>query len=101
VEKIDFVTSPGHLGGGDARSRLRLPGQGPHLVITDRALFDFDIEGREMTLIEMAPGETAASIQADVGWPLRVSPNLKEMTPPTTAELSIIREQLDPAGLYR
>ena len=101
VEKLDFVTSPGHLSGGTARDELRLPGTGPQLVITDRALFDFNNPDREMTLIEMAPGETAVSIQSDVAWPLRISPNLKEITPPQPEELEIIRQQLDPDGLYR
>lgn len=101
VEKLDFMTSPGHLDGGSARQHLGLPGSGPQLVITDRALFDFDNEDHEMTLIEVAPGETAVTIQADVSWPLRISPNLKEMTPPTAVEFAIIREQLDPEGLYR
>ncbi len=101
VEKLDFVTSPGHLDGGDARQQLGLPGSGPQLVITDRALFDFDNEAREMTLIEIAEGETAASIQADVAWPLRVSPDLRPMIPPKSDELAVIREQLDPEGLYR
>ena len=45
--------------------------------------------------------ETAESIQALVGWPLHISPNLREITPPTADELAIIREQLDPAGRYR
>ena len=101
VEKIAFTTSPGHLDGGDARRQLGLPGGGPALVITDRASFDFDNEAREMTLTEVAAGETAGSIQAEVGWPLRVSPALREMTPPTAAELDIIRQDLDPQGLYR
>ena len=101
VEKLDFLTSPGHLEGGEQRTKLGLPGKGPSLVITDRALFDFDNPEREMTLIEVAEGETAESIQADVAWPLRISPNLKEMTPPTLEELDIIRLQLDTEGLYR
>lgn len=101
VEKLDFLTSPGHLDGGNAREKMGYPGAGPQLIITDRALFNFDNEEREMTLIEVAAGETAVSIQADVSWPLRVSPDLKEMMPPTAVELAIIREQLDPEGLYR
>ena len=91
VEKLDFVTSPGHLQGGDGRQQLNLPGQGPALVITDRALFDFDNPEREMTLVELAPGETVASVQAEVSWPLRVAPELKTMLPPTEEELTIIR----------
>ncbi|HEX6384766.1 MAG TPA: CoA-transferase [Anaerolineae bacterium] len=101
VEKLDFLTSPGHLAGGDGRRQLGLPGRGPELVVTDRALFDFANEDHEMTLTEVAPGETAESIQAEIGWPLRVSPDLRELTPPTAAELEIIRQDLDPQGLYR
>ena len=101
VEKLDFRTSPGHLDGRAARQDLNLPGSGPHMVITDRALFDFDNPDREMTLIQVAPGETAATIQEEIAWPLRVSPGLTAVTPPSASELAIIRQQLDPAGLYR
>lgn len=101
VEKLDFRTSPGHLEGGSARQRLGMPGSGPQVVITDRALFDFANEEREMTLTQVAPGETAVTIQELVGWPLRISPNLRTMDPPTPEELAIIRQQLDPEGLYR
>jgi glutaconate CoA-transferase, subunit B len=91
VEKLDFVTSPGHLQGGDGRAQLNLPGAGPALVITDRALFSFDNPQREMTLVELAPGETVESVQAEVSWPLRVAPELRQMAPPTEEELSIIK----------
>jgi glutaconate CoA-transferase subunit B len=101
VDKLNFQTSPGHLHGGPAREELRLPGAGPQLVITDRALFNFDNPQREMTLIQIAPGETAESIQQEVGWPLRISPDLHEVTPPSVEELDIIRRQLDPGGMYR
>ncbi|MCO5186658.1 MAG: CoA-transferase subunit beta [Anaerolineae bacterium] len=101
VEKLDFCTSPGHLDGVMRRSDLGLPGNGPALVITDRALFNFDNPNREMMLIELAPGESVDSVRADVGWDVRVSADVRMMTPPTPEELAIIREQLDPAGLYR
>lgn len=98
VAELDFVTSPGHVPG---HGRRGIPGGGPQLVITDRALFNFDNDQREMTLIEIAPGETVDSIQADVAWPLRVSADLRPMVPPTADELYIVRETLDPTGLYR
>lgn len=101
VEKLDFITSPGHLNGGEQADQLGIPGKGPSLIITDRALFDFDNPEREMTLIEIGVSETVESIQADVAWPLRVSPNLKEMMPPTAEELDIIRLELDVNGRYR
>jgi glutaconate CoA-transferase, subunit B len=101
VETLNFHTSPGHLSGKNARQALKIPGQGPALVITDRALFSFNNPQKEMMLIELAPGETGKSIQEDIGWTLHISPNLKEIAPPTSLELEIIRNQLDPKGIYR
>mgnify|MGYP003618667948 CR=1 FL=1 len=101
IPKIDFLTSPGHLDGGDARQRLGMPGYGPDKVITDRALFTFDNPEREMMLVELAPGETIENVQAVVGWPVRVADEMRQMETPSTEELTLIREELDPQGLYR
>lgn len=101
VPRLDFVTSPGHLDGGDARGRLGLPGGGPALVITDLALFDFANERREMQLIAAHPGVTVDQVRAEVGWELRVAPELRETPAPSGAELHLVRVELDPQGLYR
>ncbi|MDX1418177.1 MAG: CoA-transferase, partial [Candidatus Promineifilaceae bacterium] len=101
VNALDFKTSPGHLGGKQSRMDLKLPGDGPALVITDRAIFNFNNPQREMMLIEIAPGETVDKIREVVGWPLLVSSNLQEVSPPRSEELEIIRHELDPSGLYR
>jgi glutaconate CoA-transferase subunit B len=101
VERLHFLTSPGYIDGRDARDQLGLPGAGPELVITDKALFNFDAYSREMTLFQIAPGESTESIQQEVGWPLLVSENLREMDLPTEEELALIRQELDPQGMYR
>ncbi|RMH02476.1 MAG: CoA-transferase subunit beta [Chloroflexi bacterium] len=101
VSKLDFCTSPGHLEGSNSRQNLGLPGHGPVQVITDRAIFDFATPAKEMRLTAVAPGETAESIQKEVGWPLNISPSLNQMPHPTPEELRLIREELDPQGLYR
>jgi glutaconate CoA-transferase subunit B len=101
VPKLDFVTSPGHLDGGNAREQLGMPGKGPDLVITDKGLFSFDNPEREMMLVELAPGATVDSVQAEIGWPLRAAASLRSMPPPDESELRILREDLDPQGLYR
>ena len=54
-----------------------------------------------MTLLEIGHGETVQSIQEEVGWELHVASNVREMVPPSANELTVIREQLDPQGLYR
>jgi glutaconate CoA-transferase subunit B len=101
VEKLDFLTSPGHLGGGDGRAALRLPGGGPRVVVTDKCVFHFDQTTREMTLHSLHPGIELAEIREEVGWDLKVAPDLGETEIPTDEELHLLREKLDPQGLYR
>lgn len=101
VEKLDFVTSPGHLNGGDSRARLGLPGGGPEIVITDMAILNFDNPEREMQLSALYPGVSAKNVQDEVGWPLRVAANVQEVSGPSAEELRLVREELDPNGMYR
>jgi glutaconate CoA-transferase, subunit B len=101
VDKLDFLTSPGHLTGGDSRARLGLPGGGPELVITDKAVLNFDNPEREMQLSELYPGVTVKDVQAEVGWPLRLAMTIGETAAPTTEELHLIRDEVDPQGMYR
>jgi glutaconate CoA-transferase subunit B len=102
VEKLDFQTSPGHLGGlPGQRKQLGMPGAGPQLVVTNKAIFGFDQQSGEMTLKSIHPGVTLEEVQAEIGWSLRVSPDLSETPPPNADELRIIREELDPDGIYR
>jgi len=100
VEKLDFLTSPGHLTGRDSRARLGLPGSGPELVITDKAILNFANSEREMQLSAVYPGVTAKDVQAEVGWPLRLSDKVIEIAAPSVEELRLIREA-DPTAMYR
>lgn len=101
VDKLDFLTSPGHLTGGDSRARLGLPGGGPELVITDKAILNFDNPQREMQLSELYPGVTVKDVQAEVGWELRLAATIGETAGPTVEELHLIRDEVDPQGMYR
>ena len=101
VDKLDFLTSPGHLTGGDSRAQLGLPGGGPELVITDKAILDFANPQHEMQLSALHPGVTVKDVQAEVGWSLRLGETIQETAAPTTEELRLIREELDPHAMYR
>jgi glutaconate CoA-transferase subunit B len=101
VERLDFVTSPGYLGGGDARQALGLPGAGPQLVITDKALLDFDTAEHEMRLIALHPGVALEAVRSEIGWPLRLAHTIAETPAPSHDELRMIRKELDPGGMYR
>jgi glutaconate CoA-transferase subunit B len=100
VEKIDFLTSPGHLGGGDKRRELGMPGKGPELVISDKAILDFDNLECEMQIVSLHPGVTLDDVRANVGWDIRVADRVEETPPPTADEMRLMAE-LDPQKMYR
>lgn len=101
VEKIDFITSPGHLDGRPGqRQKLGMPGRGPQLVVTNKAVFGFDQQTGEMTLQTLHPGVTVEEVQEGVSWPLKSAPEVGTTEAPTAEELRIIRQELDPDGIY-
>ena len=101
VEKVDFLTSPGHLAGRGQRAALGMPGAGPERVITDKCLCGFDAASGEMVLESLHPGVELADVLANVGWELRAAAHLGETPPPPAEELRLLREELDPQGIYR
>jgi glutaconate CoA-transferase subunit B len=99
VERVDYVTSPGHGEGGNWRVRTGLPGGGPSAVITTLGLFRFDAATREMVLASVHPGVTVDEVQAQTGWSLRHADPLIETRPPSADELAMIR-RFDPEGFW-
>ena len=47
-EKVDFITSVGHLRGGNSRKEAGLLGNGPVAVISQCGVFDFEPETKRM-----------------------------------------------------
>ena len=92
VKKLDFVTSAGHLDGGDSRSKLRLPGKGPVAVITDLGILTPDPDTKELTLTSVHPGVSPDAVVAATGWPLKVAASLETTAPPTAEELRVLRD---------
>ncbi len=97
-ERVDFVTSPGFLDGGDARQRLRLPGGGPAAVITDLSVLSFAPDTHEMVLESLHPGATLEQVQENTGWPLRIASPLRTTEPPGDEELRVLREEMSQPG---
>jgi glutaconate CoA-transferase, subunit B len=99
-ERVDFITSPGHRARGGSRRDLGMPGSGPTKVITDKAVLEADPETGELILGGLYPGVDAAEIGAGVGWPLRSRSRRDNIDPPSSEELHLLREVLDPKRLY-
>ena len=90
VPKIDFLSGLGH-------HPNRQYGAGPQYLITDLGQFDF-ANGR-MRLISYHPGTSINRIQAKTKFELEIAPNVRETDAPSTEELSLIREEIDPLGI--
>lgn len=91
VQQLDFITSVGHLDGGNARVRLGLPGRGPTKVITDLGVLTPDPVTHELTLTQLHPGATVEQARAQTGWPLKVAEQLMVSEPPRASELTTLR----------
>ena len=92
VKKLDFVTSVGHLDGGDARKRLRLPGKGPVAVVTDLCLMEPDPASKELTVTQLHPGITREQVVRATGWEIRFAAEPRETAAPTRAEIETLRD---------
>src|SRR5258708_6997060 len=82
VKKLDFVTSVGHLNGGDARQRLRLPGKSPVAGVTDLCQMEPDTASKELTVAQLHPGITRAEVVRAPGWEVRLAAELRETATP-------------------
>lgn len=98
VEELDFRTSPGYLDGRSSREALGLRG-GPEAVITDQAVLRFDDTG-EMILDGVHPDSSVEVVQEATGWDLKLGEDIEETPPPTAEELTLLRDELDPEGVY-
>ena len=92
VERVDFVTSPGFLTGGEARAKLQVPGGGPEAVITDLGVLRFAADTHEMELASLHPGVTLKQARENTGWPLRIAAEFSQTEPPSAEELRVLRE---------
>jgi glutaconate CoA-transferase subunit B len=97
--KVQYITSPGYGDGGNWREMRGLSGGGPNRVITSMGIFSFDPESREMILSSNHPAVSVEEIKAETGWPLRVSPDVRETPAPTLEELAAVRKY-DPRRVW-
>jgi glutaconate CoA-transferase subunit B len=98
-EKVDFMTSAGFLNGRKERAATGVRGAGMIGVVTDLGFMEPDENG-ELILTALHPGKTADQAKENTGWDLKVAHQLKTTEPVTQKELKILREELDPNGIY-
>lgn len=97
VEKLDFISGLGH------HPQRRL-GAGPRYLISDLGEFDFaggTPEKPRLRLTSYHPGVSIENILARTGFELSIAPDVHETAHPTTEELQLLREVIDPLGIRR
>ncbi len=99
VDRVSYVTSPGHGDGAGWRGRHGLAGGGPTAIVTTLAVLRFPEGGGEAYLASVHPGRTVDEVRARTGWDLRVAGEVAVTPPPTPDELAHIR-RLDPDGFW-
>lgn len=100
AEKVDHITTPGYLDGGNARSRYHFVGGGPVSVITTLGILRPDDVTKELMLDSYFPFSSIEEMKANTDWDLKVSPQVKVVPEPTAEELQVLRS-VDTTGMLK
>lgn len=100
VETLDFVTSPSPHLAAQSEVGTMPAGAGVTHVITDLGIMTRSAQDEELTLSAVHPGIDPAEVVRQTGWDLQIADDLETTQAPTPAELTILRESLDPTRIY-
>jgi len=98
-EKLDYITSPGWLQGGESRARAGLTRGGPSTVVTTKGVMRFRPDTRRIYLASYHYGFTAQDVLEDTGFAMDIE-DATETPIPTPEELCILREEVDPEKVF-
>lgn len=96
VDQVDYVSMRGPRGWRESR----YPGHGPKWILTPRAIFTFDADDRAQLWGTFA-GTDESWVRENTGFDFRVAPDFAEIPEPTEEELTVLRSEVDPAGILR
>jgi glutaconate CoA-transferase subunit B len=99
VPHVEFITTPGFLGGPGAREKAGLPpGTGPYKVITNLAVMGFHEQSKRMQVESLHPNVTLDEVRDNTGFELLIK-DPPGLTPtPDEEQLRVLREEVDPHG---
>lgn len=98
VRKLDYVTSPGWVRGGESRYKEGLSRGGISEVITEKCVLKFRNEDRKVYLSQYFSESELEDLFANTGFEVDTSQATK-LEAPTEKELLILRTKVDPDGL--
>lgn len=98
VEQVDVVSGVGRNraeAAGSAATRFH----DVHRVVSNLGVFDFGGPGNTMRFVSVHPGVTVAEVQRASSFQIHADDEVPTTREPTTTELMLIRDLLDPKGL--
>lgn len=100
ADRVDYVSSPGYLNGGNDREKYGFPGGGPSAIITNLGILRPEPVTKEFYLDSYFSFSSVEEIVENTGWKLKVSPNVTVVAEPTEKELENLRA-VDVTGSLR
>ncbi|MFQ5849603.1 MAG: CoA-transferase subunit beta [Candidatus Binatia bacterium] len=99
--RCDYITSPGYLSGPGARQEagLKVPAP-PITVVTNLGVMETNPETGLFRVTKLMPGVKLEAIHNNTGFRPGVAPVVEEVASPSEAEIRILREKVDPDGVY-
>jgi glutaconate CoA-transferase subunit B len=97
--KVDYITSPGWMEGGDSRARAGLVRGGPSVVVTTMGVMRFRPGTRMIYLASYHPGLSPEAVAEQTGFPLDTE-GATETLAPDDEELRILRQEVDPERIF-
>jgi glutaconate CoA-transferase subunit B len=101
VEKVDFISGPGHLDGGNSRTERGLPEGGPCLVVTPLGVFDFAPLSKRMRVRSLHEGVTMEQVRDNTGFDLICEGRPEVTKNPSNDELALLRTEVDRTQVLR
>ncbi len=99
--RCDYVTSPGYLNGPGARKEAGLNTPAPPItVVTNLAVMETDPDSGLLCVSKLMPGVDLETVYGNMSFRPEVSPSVEEVAPPSDQHIRVLREEVDPDGLY-
>jgi glutaconate CoA-transferase, subunit B len=100
--KCNYITSPGYIDGPEGRRRAGLTTSPKPLItiITRLGVMETNPETGRFRIKKLFPGSSVENILSETGFQPEIDENIEQVKPPSELELRMLREEVDPQGLY-
>ncbi len=98
VKKLDYISTPGYIDGDNSREMAGYSHGGPSCVISDKAIFRFESQSKEMYCDCLYPSISPQEVQNNISFNIDVS-HTKLIEIPSQEEFDILRKKIDPQRL--